>query len=68
MPIKDVCSPNSSGKQPKPQPLPGPNKSRNVKHAAVYSDASVMTKFSRRHWTFSRPRGVRDGAEIPARA
>ena len=36
MPIKDVCSSNSSGQQPKPQPLPGSNKSRSVKHAAVY--------------------------------
>jgi hypothetical protein len=39
MPIKDVCSSNSSGQKPKPQPLPGSNKSRNVKHARVYSDA-----------------------------
>jgi hypothetical protein len=39
MPIKDVCSPSSSGQKPKPQPLPGSNKSRNVKHARVYSDA-----------------------------
>ena len=36
MPIKDVCSSNSSGQKPKPQPLPGSNKSRGVKHAAVY--------------------------------
>ena len=36
MPIKDVCSPSSSGQKPTPQPLPGSNKSRNVKHAAVY--------------------------------
>jgi hypothetical protein len=36
MPVKDVCSPNSSGKQQKPQPLPGSDKSRSVKHAAVY--------------------------------
>jgi hypothetical protein len=40
MPIKDVCSPNSSGKQAKPQPLPGSNKSRGVKHAAVYDDGA----------------------------
>jgi hypothetical protein len=36
MPIKDVCSKNSSGERKKPAPLPGSNKSRNVKHAAVY--------------------------------
>jgi hypothetical protein len=36
----DVCSPNSSGQKPKPQPLPQPDaKSRGVKHAAVYGDA-----------------------------
>jgi len=39
MPIKEVCSPNSSGVKPKPQPLPHPDAaSRGVKHAAVYSD------------------------------
>ena len=36
MPVKDVCSPNSSGQKPKPQPLPGSDKTRRVKHAAVY--------------------------------
>jgi hypothetical protein len=40
MPIKDVCSPNSTGAKPKPQPLPHPDAaSRGVKHAAVYGDA-----------------------------
>jgi hypothetical protein len=39
-PVKDACSPNSSGgKQPKPTPLPHPDKdSRGVKHAAIYGD------------------------------
>ena len=37
MPIKDVCSPNSSGAKPKPTPLPHPDKDkRNPPHAAVY--------------------------------
>ena len=35
--MKDVCSPNSSGQKPKPQPLPHPD-NRGVKHAAVYGD------------------------------
>jgi hypothetical protein len=40
MPIKDVCSPNSSGAKPKPQPLPHPDAaSRGVQHAKVYGDA-----------------------------
>jgi hypothetical protein len=39
MPIKDVCSPNSSGQKPKPTPLPHPDKDkRNPAHAAVYGD------------------------------
>jgi hypothetical protein len=39
MPIRDVCSPNSSGQKPKPQVLPHPPPaSRGVKHAAVYGD------------------------------
>ena len=42
MPVKDVCSSNSSGQKPKPQPLPGSNKSRNVKHAAVYRGDQVQ--------------------------
>jgi hypothetical protein len=38
-PIKDVCSPNSSGAKPKPTPLPHPDKDkRNPRHAAVYGD------------------------------
>jgi hypothetical protein len=37
MPIKDVCSPNSSGAKPKPQPLPHPPAaSRGVKHTPPY--------------------------------
>jgi hypothetical protein len=37
MPIKDVCSPNSSGQKPKPQPLPHPPAaSRGVKHTAPW--------------------------------
>lgn len=36
MPIREICSPNSSGQKPKPQPLPGSDKTRRVKHAAVY--------------------------------
>jgi hypothetical protein len=39
MPIKDVCSPNSSGQKPWPTPLPHPDKDkRNPRHAAVYGD------------------------------
>ena len=39
MPIKDVCSSNSSGAKPKPTPLPHPDKDkRNPPHARVYSD------------------------------
>ena len=39
MPIKDVCSPNSSGQKPKPQPFPHPDKDkRNPPHARVYGD------------------------------
>jgi hypothetical protein len=37
MPIQTVCSPNSSGVKPKPQPLPHPDaKSRGVKHTAPW--------------------------------
>jgi hypothetical protein len=37
---KDVCSPNSSGAKPKPQPLPhAPPASRGVTHAPIYGDA-----------------------------
>jgi hypothetical protein len=36
MPIRDVCSPNSSGQKPKPQPLPGSDKNRRVKHTNPY--------------------------------
>jgi hypothetical protein len=51
----DVCSPNSSGQKPKPQPLPQPDaKSRGVKHAAVYGCPN--SRPSLRH----RP-GVPDG-------
>jgi hypothetical protein len=38
MPIKDVCSNNSSGMRPKPKPMPGSSENRGVKHAAVYED------------------------------
>jgi hypothetical protein len=39
MAIKEVCSPNSSGVKPKPQPLPHADPaSRGVKHAGVYKD------------------------------
>jgi hypothetical protein len=35
MPIKDVCSPNTSGQKPKPQRPPAPP---GVKHAPIYGD------------------------------
>lgn len=38
MPIRDVRSKNSSGQQPKPQPLPGSSKNPGVKHAGVYQE------------------------------
>ena len=34
MPIKDVCSPNSSGVKPRPQPLPHPD-------AAKFAEVAV---------------------------
>jgi hypothetical protein len=40
MPI--ICSKNSSGERKKPAPLPGSNKSRGVKHAAVYRGDQVQ--------------------------
>ena len=37
MAIREVCSPNSSGQKPKPQPLPHRDvASRKIKHAPVY--------------------------------
>ena len=35
MPIKEVCSPNSTGQKPKPQQPPAPP---GVKQAAIYGD------------------------------
>ena len=37
MPIREICSPNSSGQKPKPQRPPAPP---GVQHAAVYGDAA----------------------------
>ena len=39
---------NSSGQKPKPQPLPGSNKSRSVKHAAVYRRGDQMPNSAQR--------------------
>jgi hypothetical protein len=37
MPIREVCSPNSSGVKPKPTPLPHPDPaSRGVKHTSPW--------------------------------
>ena len=46
MPIKDVCSPNSSGQKPKPQPLPHPPAaSRGVKHTAPWGPPTKEDPF-----------------------
>lgn len=72
MPIKDVCSPNSSGQKPKPTPLPGANKDRGVKHTAPYGPPTNDKRADQSNQppigpslSSSTPR-VRDRAEAPA--
>jgi hypothetical protein len=61
--VKDVCSPNSSGQKPKPQPLPHASlASRKIKHAPVYGplvDDDQLTQLPEQQSPASLPRASR---------